>query len=296
MDIVFVMLHYMAIEETKISIDYIRKNVDTEKYKIIVVDNASPDNSGDMLIKEYGQDIDIKIIKARTNLGFARGNNLGFRYAKKCWNPKYIVLMNNDVYLIEKKLMHKLEMEYSKSRFDVLGPMIMTGDGRCDINPQKSEFKNVEDVKKRIEFYKKDLRRYELGYAEILYKIVRIKNIIFSKNTRRNIKKDFINRAEDVKLHGCFLVFSNNYIKEYDGLDESTFLYWEEELLYKHMQYDRKKMVYTPEIKVYHLEDASTNACIKKARKKMIFIRTEYIKSLTALMEIYEKCDKSKER
>ena len=64
----------------------------------------------------------------------------------------------------------------------------------------------------------------------------------------------------------------------------------------KHMQYDRKKMVYTPEIKVYHLEDASTNACIKKARKKMIFIRTEYIKSLTALMEIYEKCDKSKER
>ena len=60
------------------------------------------------------------------------------------------------------------------------------------------------------------------------------------------------------------------------------------------MQYDRKKMVYTPEIKVYHLEDASTNACIKKARKKMIFIRTEYIKSLTALMEIYEKCDKSK--
>ena len=150
MDIVFVMLHYMAIEETKISIDYIRKNVDTEKYKIIVVDNASPDNSGDMLIKEYGQDIDIKIIKARTNLGFARGNNLGFRYAKKCWNPKYIVLMNNDVYLIEKKLMYKLEIEYSKSRFDVLGPMIMTGDGRCDINPQKSEFKNVEDVKKRI--------------------------------------------------------------------------------------------------------------------------------------------------
>lgn len=54
-------------------------------------------------------------------------------------------------------------------------------------------------------------------------------------------------------------------------------------------------MVYTPEIKVYHLEDASTNACIKK-QEKMIFIRTEYIKSLTALMEIYEKCDKSKER
>ena len=41
MDIVFVMLHYMAIEETKISIDYIRKNVDTEKYKIIVVDNEN---------------------------------------------------------------------------------------------------------------------------------------------------------------------------------------------------------------------------------------------------------------
>ena len=52
---------------------------------------------------------------------------------------------------------------------------------------------NVTNLNESIEFYKKDLRRYELGYAEILYKIVRIKNIIFSKNTRRNIKKDFIN-------------------------------------------------------------------------------------------------------
>lgn len=51
--------------------------------------------------------------------------------------------------------MHKLEIEYSKSRFDVLGPMIMTGDGRCDINPQKSEFKNVEDVKNVLSFIKR---------------------------------------------------------------------------------------------------------------------------------------------
>ena len=54
------------------------------------------------------------------------------------------------------------------------------------------------------------------------------------------------------------------------------------------MQHDRKKMVYLPEIKVYHLEDASTDAALTSSRKKMIFVRTEYIKSLNALLKLYD--------
>ncbi len=61
------------------------------------------------------------------------------------------------------------------------------------------------------------------------------------------------------------------------------------------MQYDGKKDgLYTRNKGVSF--GRCFDKCVYKKKKKMIFIRTEYIKSLTALMEIYEKCDKSKER
>lgn len=291
MDIVFVILHYMAIEETKTSVEYIQKNIDTEEYRIVIVDNASPDTSGDQLMDIYQDNEAVKVLKSEQNIGFARGNNLGFRYAKKEWDPRYIVLMNNDVFLLENEFISKLDIEYQKSSFDVLGPMIMTGDGRCDINPQEPLFKSIDALKNSIKKNEKDLRRYKYRYANMFYKAVRIKNVLFPISKDRQIKSGFLNRAEDVKLHGCFLVFSSNYIAAYDGLDESTFLYWEEEFLYKHMQHDGKKMVYDPQIKVYHMEDASTDASMKNSRKKMMFIRTEYIKSLKALLNLYQLCD-----
>ena len=49
MKIVFVILHYLAIDETYKSVDSIEKKIDTDMYKIVIVDNASPDKSGALL-------------------------------------------------------------------------------------------------------------------------------------------------------------------------------------------------------------------------------------------------------
>jgi len=50
------------------------------KMQIIVVDNASSDDSVNFLKKTYGSKIEL--ILSKTNLGFAGGNNLGFKSAK----------------------------------------------------------------------------------------------------------------------------------------------------------------------------------------------------------------------
>ena len=72
MDIVFVVLHYGAIEETNKCIESIRKKIDTEYYRIIIIDNCSPDNSYTRLVEQYGEDTDIVLIRNAENLGFAR--------------------------------------------------------------------------------------------------------------------------------------------------------------------------------------------------------------------------------
>lgn len=56
-----------------------------EKWELIVVDNGSSDESEDIASN-------FKLIKNKTNLGFARANNQGVKLAK----GKYILLLNND--------------------------------------------------------------------------------------------------------------------------------------------------------------------------------------------------------
>lgn len=62
---------------------------DFNDFEVIVVDNASTDNTVDFIRKNYPQ---IKLIVNKKNLGFAEGNNVGVRKAK----GEYIVLLNND--------------------------------------------------------------------------------------------------------------------------------------------------------------------------------------------------------
>ena len=81
MKIVFIILHYLAEEETYRSVDSIKNKIDVEEYKIVIVDNGSPDQSGERLQRKYSNESKIDVILTGKNLGFAKGNNVGFKYA-----------------------------------------------------------------------------------------------------------------------------------------------------------------------------------------------------------------------
>lgn len=63
-----------------------------EAPEVIVVDNASTDDSVEMLHREFPQ---VKLIPSARNLGFGVANNLGATYAK----GQYLILFNSDAYL-----------------------------------------------------------------------------------------------------------------------------------------------------------------------------------------------------
>lgn len=60
--------------------------------KTIVVDNASIDDSTDILSLKYPE---VELIRSYRNLGFAGGNNLGIKAGLKT-DPSHILLLNND--------------------------------------------------------------------------------------------------------------------------------------------------------------------------------------------------------
>lgn len=295
-DIVFVILHYMVKECTIKCVSEIREKIDTKNYKIIIVDNASNNESGKDLQKLYENDQDVYVILNKENLGFARGNNVGFRFAKENLNPQYIVLLNNDVYILEEQLKCKLDKEYKESQFAVLGPLIMTKDGKCDVNPVKNGIKSKEDVINRINGTKRVLffNKYFLfpAYAsasKLMHDIINI----FRKSEKKPYK-DYLKCQYNVQLHGCFMVFSQVYIDRFDGLDDGTFLYMEEDILYKHIIENNLVTVYSPNIIVYHEEDVSTNSIVVNQRKKIDFVYSNTLKSCQHLLKVYEFYENSK--
>lgn len=64
------------------------RNVSEPSFEVILVDNASTDNSLDVL-KKYPN---VQLVKSQENVGFAGGNNLGLEHARGA----YVLLLNND--------------------------------------------------------------------------------------------------------------------------------------------------------------------------------------------------------
>lgn len=267
LDIAFVILHYLNITDTIETIYSVEENIDSDSVRIVVVDNASPDGSGEVLAKEFENDEKVVVILNQENLGFSAGNNVGIRYLRENYTPKYIVLSNNDVYLYDTHMFQKIEKEYQTSSFAVMGPMILTADGRCDSNPQADIPYTREECLAEISLYEKHIKRASRGtyklwakYDYYMRKLSCRYNLAHQSPVHKDRTKGiFLHRRENVVLHGCFMILSETYFSHFDGLDVRTFMYSEENILYVHLKNKNLKEVYNPEIVIYHKEGASVN-------------------------------------
>lgn len=75
------------------------KTIYSSSYKnieVIIVDSASQDNSIELAKAEYPN---VHFILQKENVGVAKGNNIGIKYAIEVLNTEYVCLINNDVEL-----------------------------------------------------------------------------------------------------------------------------------------------------------------------------------------------------
>lgn len=281
----FVILHYLTIDETIECVNSIEKLIDTKNYEIVIVDNNSYNNTGQQLQTKYQNNPKINIILNKKNLGFSGGNNLGFSYAKKKLKCDFICVINNDTYLLENNFFQIILEEYQKSHFAVMGPEIHVPEG------------NIENITKNL-ISKKDLKK-QLNKTRIQL----IKNYLYLNTIESYIKnkakkilkhesKRFVNikegRLENVVLHGCFWVFSPVYVKKFDGLNNKTFLYKEEELLFLRLKQNNMLSVYNPKLKIFHNKNSSLNKSSKNNHSRLNIVYKNNIKACKALLEEME--------
>jgi GT2 family glycosyltransferase len=91
--------------------------------EVIVVDNASHDGSADMVAAEFPQ---IRLMRARHNLGFAAANNLGRTIA--C--GEFLVLVNPDAFIGAEALAHGLARMRAEKDVALAGGLLLGRDGK----------------------------------------------------------------------------------------------------------------------------------------------------------------------
>jgi GT2 family glycosyltransferase len=92
-DVSIIIVNYNTSKLLKECIESIYIKTHAINYQIIVVDNASSDESVSMIKLEFPE---VQLIESKINLGFGKANNLGATYAK----GEYLFLLNTDTLLI----------------------------------------------------------------------------------------------------------------------------------------------------------------------------------------------------
>lgn len=109
MKTVFIILNYKTYQDTiRLTDDLLRQGLGDRS--ILIVDNASPGDSYEVLVRTYEEVSQVEVVSSGVNGGYAKGNNFGLRYVKK-YDPQYVCIINNDVYF-DLSLIERLEKRY----------------------------------------------------------------------------------------------------------------------------------------------------------------------------------------
>ncbi|MCM1174345.1 MAG: glycosyltransferase [Blautia sp.] len=273
----FVILHYNAIEETEKCIESIQRMENQDEIAIVIVDNASPNGTGRQLAVKYGDEKTIYILLRESNDGFSRGNNDGCQYAVDKWNPSFLIVANNDVEFIQPDFTKRIEEEYQKSRFDILGPDIFNPETRIHQSPMSIEPPDKKRINKTIVLNWCMIALYPLMHP--------VMKKYFQKAESKGVETNYRNYQENICLMGACLIYAQKYIKVRRKIFEpETRFFYEENIQTLWCRRHGKKMVYQPELKVWHMEGRATET-IANEKERMRF----YMRNILEAAKIYRK-------
>ncbi len=245
-----VILNYKNWTDTRRCIESIQKNPPKDKYKIILVDNASPnspDDSLDAMIKKYG----VIWIKNQKNEGYNAGNNIGIAKALEI-GCSYLLISNSDVRYFPGSIQLLADYLKGNPKAGIAAPKIVDRQGRV----QQSCY----------------CRR--MGLLE-KYLVCTKANLLFRKTYRAyfGIGRHTDQARRTYAVLGCCFLMSRACAQAVMPLDEHPFLYEEELMLGIRMEQAGIETVYCPKAAVRHLHGGSTRG--QKEEAFMHFVCSE---------------------
>ena len=263
-EIAIVILNYNTFDDTIVCIDSIKKYTNGILYRIYIVDNASPDKSGEKLIAKYRNESNVTVLVSDVNKGFSGGNNIGIRAALKD-GFEYVYLLNSDIILKNNAFLLMQKLFEENEEIAIVGPSIVNGDGMY-----------VQFARRGITLLMYlACRRIVVSFFPKLEKILRFYN--YSKVE---------NFAFEGMLNGCCFGMKADFIRQYSCLDENVFMYYEEDILAYIMKKAGKRALIVSDAQIIHNESVATK---KSSSDRMLFTRFYRWTSVLYVLKNYAK-------
>lgn len=207
------------------------------EYEVIIVDNASSDDSVKTIRAEFPQ---IVMIENHENIGFGRANNLAYKYS----TGDYIFLLNPDTVLINNATEILWEFLKNHSDIAIVGGQLLENDGLTTTHSYSTIFPSI------------------LMELDILMRGFITRQI--ERNNHNTLVKDgFIPVAF---ITGADMMLRRSDIELYGFFNPSFFLYFEETELSYRYKCRGKVSAFFPKAKIIHLAGSSFSTA--KARSK----------------------------
>ncbi|MCE9614623.1 MAG: glycosyltransferase family 2 protein [Lentisphaerae bacterium] len=199
-------------------------------FEVIVVDNASRDDSVAMMEREFPQ---VRVIRNRENVGFAAANNQAFDVAQ----GRYTLLLNNDTLLLPGALADSV-------RF-------------LDANP------DVGALGCRVEFPDRSFQTSCYRFTNLVELfMIRLLPLGSVANERLNFGRywgrQFSEPTDVDVVAGCFLIVRRQVIDDVGALDEDFFMYGEDEEWCSRIKCAGWRIVYFPRATIIHIHRYSS--------------------------------------
>lgn len=260
----------------------------------IVVDNGSSDREGidllDDFFKKSGESYQklsdtetpatplprFTLLVSNDNDGYAKGNNKGLRIAFTDPSIDNILIINSDILFTEDlipALLHILEI---KPDCGLVTPLIISRWGTIDHCCARNASTNWEVILQFLLFRKK--------WFNILPKINAHQKIL--RNHPELLERPVF--PVDMPSGACMLI-DKELMAQIGGFDPNTFLYYEENILFKKLQAVSRNNYCTPIVRCTHLGASSTQQLQTSFLKKCNLESADYYLSNYGNMSLIQR-------
>lgn len=252
MQLSVIILNYNVKYFLEICINSVQKAIKNLQAEIIIVDNNSTDGSIEMLKTKFP---DLKLIQNAENVGFPKGNNIGFKET----NGKYVCILNPDTIVTEDTFEIALAKIENQSEIGILGCKLIDGSG--NFLPES----------------KRGIPTPFVAFTKVfgLYKL----HNYFGKYYAQHLTE---NQSGNVEiLVGAFMIMKSSFYKKLKGFDENCFMYSDDiDLSYRALQLNLTNY-YLPTTSVIHFKGESTirnQLYMKRFQEAMNYFYTKHFK------------------
>lgn len=282
-----VILNYNNCSDIFKCIDSIIEYTPLQEIKIIVVDNGSTDsvkkNVGDYLFQKFNtsyeefcasstSDIN-KSLKTMTylcldhNIGYANGNNEGIKILLNDSSIDKIMILNSDIIFVENIIPTLSHILSNIAHAGAVSPLLRKPNGGIEYCCARKALKRKDHL---LTFSYLFSRKYRTAQKKrrMLEKVPSLLN----------------NKIVDIELpSGSCMMFNADTLRDIEGFDPNTFLYYEEDILYKKLKAKGYKNFLIPSLSCIHVGGATTNNT-----KTAFFLKRCNFHSLLYYLKEYE--------